>query len=67
MSLPTVFLALTLMPVPGAAPGAAPRLLQGFLGPGAAQACQAAAEDLQARLDAAGVRMVARCALTREA
>jgi hypothetical protein len=66
MGLPPLFLALTLYAAPGAAP-TPPRMLQGFVGPGAEAACSAAAQAVRGQAEAAGARVIVRCAWTREA
>ena len=69
MQTPALFLALTLIPAPapGAAPGAPvplPRIVAGFVGPAAVQACEAAAADLEVQARAAGMPLRARCLWT---
>jgi hypothetical protein len=66
MGLPPLFLALTLYAAPGAAP-TPPRMLQGFVGPGAEAACGAAAQIVRDQAQAAGARVIVLCVWTREA
>jgi hypothetical protein len=60
---PAIFIALTLLSGPGQTP-APPRIVAGFVGSGAAQACAMAAEDIEAQARASGVVIRVRCLWT---